>query len=144
MYLRIFQIFSLMQLYAPTTLAPARDFWLLRYTSVLEDGSLVVRSYEEIRISFHFSSIPQLKFACMCLSITISFCPFNSFLLMMYRCVSDLLKILKMVQPCLQCSISLGQKCCLVDTSFDLVKGVVQSYTLLITWIWRLASNVHL
>ncbi|XAR70843.1 hypothetical protein NMG60_11027874 [Bertholletia excelsa] len=31
-----------MQLYAPTTLAPARDFWLLRYTSVLENGSLVV------------------------------------------------------------------------------------------------------
>ncbi|KAJ0964805.1 hypothetical protein J5N97_025943 [Dioscorea zingiberensis] len=31
-----------MQLFAPTTLAPARDFWLLRYTSVLEDGSLVV------------------------------------------------------------------------------------------------------
>ncbi|XP_059657165.1 homeobox-leucine zipper protein ATHB-15 [Cornus florida] len=31
-----------MQLYAPTTLASARDFWLLRYTSVLEDGSLVV------------------------------------------------------------------------------------------------------
>ncbi|XP_022964454.1 homeobox-leucine zipper protein ATHB-15-like isoform X1 [Cucurbita moschata] len=31
-----------MQLYAPTTLAPARDFWLLRYTSVLEDGSLVI------------------------------------------------------------------------------------------------------
>ncbi|MCL7040474.1 hypothetical protein MKW94_025482 [Papaver nudicaule] len=31
-----------MQLYAPTTLAPARDFWLLRYTSCLEDGSLVV------------------------------------------------------------------------------------------------------
>ncbi|KAL4290583.1 hypothetical protein GQ457_14G006320 [Hibiscus cannabinus] len=31
-----------MQLYAPTTLAPARDFWLLRYTSALEDGSLVV------------------------------------------------------------------------------------------------------
>ncbi|XP_051137579.1 homeobox-leucine zipper protein ATHB-8-like isoform X2 [Andrographis paniculata] len=31
-----------MQLYAPTTLAPARDFWLLRYTSVTEDGSLVV------------------------------------------------------------------------------------------------------
>jgi hypothetical protein len=29
------------QLYAPTTLAPARDFWLLRYTSVVEDGSLV-------------------------------------------------------------------------------------------------------
>ncbi|KAL8113814.1 homeobox-leucine zipper protein ATHB-15-like [Apium graveolens] len=31
-----------MQLYAPTTLAPARDFWLLRYTTVMEDGSLVV------------------------------------------------------------------------------------------------------
>ncbi|KAG5000756.1 hypothetical protein JHK87_021828 [Glycine soja] len=31
-----------MQLYAPTTLAPARDFWLLRYTSVLEDSSLVI------------------------------------------------------------------------------------------------------
>ncbi|KAK1434133.1 hypothetical protein QVD17_11051 [Tagetes erecta] len=31
-----------MQLYAPTTLATARDFWLLRYTSALEDGSLVV------------------------------------------------------------------------------------------------------
>nr|AGM34022.1 class III homeodomain leucine zipper protein 32 [Larix kaempferi] len=31
-----------MQMYAPTTLAPARDFWTLRYTSVLEDGSLVV------------------------------------------------------------------------------------------------------
>ncbi|KVH92992.1 Homeodomain-containing protein [Cynara cardunculus var. scolymus] len=29
-------------LYAPTTLATARDFWLLRYTSVTEDGSLVV------------------------------------------------------------------------------------------------------
>lgn len=31
-----------LQHYAPTTLAPARDFWLLRYTSVMEDGSLVV------------------------------------------------------------------------------------------------------
>lgn len=31
-----------MQLYALTTLAPARDFWLLRYTSILEDGSIVV------------------------------------------------------------------------------------------------------
>lgn len=35
-------VLFIMQLYAPTTLAPARDFWLLRYTSVLEDGSLVV------------------------------------------------------------------------------------------------------
>ncbi|CAM0880257.1 unnamed protein product [Alopecurus aequalis] len=31
-----------MQLYAPTTLAPPRDFWLMRYTSILDDGSLVV------------------------------------------------------------------------------------------------------
>ncbi|MCL7043585.1 hypothetical protein MKW94_016333, partial [Papaver nudicaule] len=32
-----------MQMYAPTTLAPARDFWTLRYTTTLEDGSLVLR-----------------------------------------------------------------------------------------------------
>ncbi|KAK4763051.1 hypothetical protein SAY86_008819 [Trapa natans] len=31
-----------MQVYAPTTLAPARDFWTLRYTTTLENGSLVV------------------------------------------------------------------------------------------------------
>ncbi|KAG9131769.1 hypothetical protein Leryth_009510 [Lithospermum erythrorhizon] len=30
------------QTYAPTTLAQARDFWTLRYTTTLEDGSLVV------------------------------------------------------------------------------------------------------
>ncbi|KAA0035345.1 homeobox-leucine zipper protein REVOLUTA isoform X2 [Cucumis melo var. makuwa] len=30
------------QVYAPTTLAPARDFWTLRYTITLENGSLVV------------------------------------------------------------------------------------------------------
>lgn len=30
-------------MYAPTTLVPARDFWTLRYTTTLEDGSLVVR-----------------------------------------------------------------------------------------------------
>ncbi|ESW04256.1 hypothetical protein PHAVU_011G079800 [Phaseolus vulgaris] len=30
------------QTYAPTTLAPARDFWTLRYTTSLENGSLVV------------------------------------------------------------------------------------------------------
>ena len=29
-------------MYATTTLAPAWDFWTLRYTSVLEDGSRVV------------------------------------------------------------------------------------------------------
>ncbi|AQL10121.1 Homeobox-leucine zipper protein REVOLUTA [Zea mays] len=31
-----------MQMYAPTTLVPARDFWTLRYTTTMEDGSLVV------------------------------------------------------------------------------------------------------
>ncbi|KAL5771870.1 hypothetical protein ACOSP7_011479 [Xanthoceras sorbifolium] len=31
-----------MQTYAPTTLAAARDFWTLRYSTSLEDGSLVV------------------------------------------------------------------------------------------------------
>lgn len=31
-----------MQTYAPTTLAPARDFWTLRYTTSLEKGSFVV------------------------------------------------------------------------------------------------------
>ncbi|XP_039128931.1 homeobox-leucine zipper protein HOX9 [Dioscorea cayenensis subsp. rotundata] len=31
-----------MQMYAPTTLAPARDFWTIRYTTTLEDNSLVV------------------------------------------------------------------------------------------------------
>ncbi|GAA0187144.1 homeodomain transcription factor [Lithospermum erythrorhizon] len=31
-----------MQTYAPTTLAPARDFWTLRYTTTLENGSIVV------------------------------------------------------------------------------------------------------
>ncbi|KAF5188021.1 Homeobox-leucine zipper protein hox32, partial [Thalictrum thalictroides] len=31
-----------MQTYAPTTMVAARDFWLLRYTTGLEDGSLVI------------------------------------------------------------------------------------------------------
>ncbi|XP_078427884.1 homeobox-leucine zipper family protein / lipid-binding START domain-containing protein [Wolffia australiana] len=31
-----------MQMYAPTTIAPARDFWTLRYTTTLEDGSIAV------------------------------------------------------------------------------------------------------
>ncbi|KAL8103312.1 homeobox-leucine zipper protein ATHB-14-like [Apium graveolens] len=31
-----------MQTYAPTTLASARDFWTVRYTTTLDDGSLVV------------------------------------------------------------------------------------------------------
>ncbi|MQM23592.1 hypothetical protein Taro_056658, partial [Colocasia esculenta] len=29
------------KMYAPTTIAPAHDFWTLRYTTTLEDGSLV-------------------------------------------------------------------------------------------------------
>jgi hypothetical protein len=35
-------VLSNLQTYAPTTLAAPRDFWILRYTSGLEDGSLVV------------------------------------------------------------------------------------------------------
>lgn len=31
-----------LQMYAPTTLAPPRDFCTLRYTTFLEDGNLVV------------------------------------------------------------------------------------------------------
>jgi hypothetical protein len=31
-----------LQMHAPTTLVPARDFWTLRYTTTMEDGSLVV------------------------------------------------------------------------------------------------------
>ncbi|XP_073135440.1 homeobox-leucine zipper protein ATHB-15-like [Henckelia pumila] len=49
-----------MQLYAPTTLAPGRDFWLLRYTSVLDDGSLVVceRSLSDTQ---NASSMPPVR-----------------------------------------------------------------------------------
>ncbi|XP_044486095.1 homeobox-leucine zipper protein ATHB-15-like [Mangifera indica] len=49
-----------MQLYAPTTLAPARDFWLLRYTSVLEDGSLVVCE-RSLKNTQNGSSMPPVQ-----------------------------------------------------------------------------------
>ncbi|CAN6456673.1 unnamed protein product [Victoria cruziana] len=49
-----------MQMYAPTTLAPARDFWLLRYTSVLEDGSLVVCE-RSLRSSQDGPSMPPVQ-----------------------------------------------------------------------------------
>lgn len=39
-------LFLWLKLYALTTLAPARDFWLMRYTSLLEDGSVVVSSLQ--------------------------------------------------------------------------------------------------
>ncbi|XP_076881219.1 homeobox-leucine zipper protein ATHB-15-like [Bidens hawaiensis] len=50
-----------MQLYAPTTLATARDFWLLRYTSITEDGSLVVceRSLTNIQNGPSIPSVPN-------------------------------------------------------------------------------------
>ncbi|CAK8568882.1 unnamed protein product [Lathyrus sativus] len=50
-----------MQLYAPTTLAPGRDFWLLRYTSLLEDGSLVVceRSLNNIQNGPSMPPVPH-------------------------------------------------------------------------------------
>lgn len=49
-----------MQVYAPTTLAPARDFVLLRYTSVLEDGSLVVCE-RSLGNTQHGPSMPRVK-----------------------------------------------------------------------------------
>ncbi|KAD2394002.1 hypothetical protein E3N88_40979 [Mikania micrantha] len=49
-----------MQLYAPTTLAPARDFLLLRYTSVTEDGSLVaLRQLRQIALEVSQTSTPN-------------------------------------------------------------------------------------
>ncbi|PWA81768.1 START domain, Homeodomain-like, MEKHLA, START-like domain protein [Artemisia annua] len=50
-----------MQLYAPTTLATARDFLLLRYTSVTEDGSLVVceRSLHNTQNGPSIPSVPN-------------------------------------------------------------------------------------
>lgn len=56
---------------------------------------------------------------------------------MVFRSVRGHLKILKMVQACHRCSILWEQKCCQVGTSYCPAKGVVQSYTLLIIWIWR-------
>ena len=32
-----------MQTYSPTTIASARDFWTIRYTTSLDDGGLVVK-----------------------------------------------------------------------------------------------------
>ncbi|MFS7950420.1 putative transcription factor & lipid binding HD-SAD family [Helianthus anomalus] len=50
-----------MQLFAPTTLATARDFLLLRYTSVTEDGSLVVceRSLNNTQNGPSIPSVPN-------------------------------------------------------------------------------------
>jgi homeobox-leucine zipper protein len=47
------------QIYAPTTLAAARDFWTLRYSTSLEDGSYVVG----IRTWFCSSMILFIRFA---------------------------------------------------------------------------------
>lgn len=43
---------KLHQIYAPTTLAPARDLWTLRYTMTLENGSLVVTLPACLFVSF--------------------------------------------------------------------------------------------
>ncbi|THG14485.1 hypothetical protein TEA_007799 [Camellia sinensis var. sinensis] len=50
-----------MQLYAPTTLAAARDFCLLRYTSVMEDGSLVTPPLKKDEQPISHSSKPDSK-----------------------------------------------------------------------------------
>lgn len=40
------------QTYAPTTLAPARDFWTLRYTTSLDNGSFVVCNFYNVCLVF--------------------------------------------------------------------------------------------
>jgi len=55
-----FNLWHFVQLYAPTTLAPGRDFWLLRYTSLLEDGSLVVCNLWFFVI---FRKVPNFSFS---------------------------------------------------------------------------------
>ena len=37
-----------LQMYAPTVLVTARDFWTLRYTCLLEDGNLVVKPHTRV------------------------------------------------------------------------------------------------
>ena len=74
-------------MYAPTTLAPARDFWTLRYTSILEDGSLVVswiflavtsEFKKKSRVLAYFHSIlPVLILLLLC--ALLCFCPKFSF-----------------------------------------------------------------
>jgi homeobox-leucine zipper protein len=56
-------IFLFLQMYAPTTLVPARDFWTLRYTTTMEDGSLVV-CLNLNTISFYFDKYYQLHHTC--------------------------------------------------------------------------------
>ncbi|KAF5758732.1 putative START domain-containing protein [Helianthus annuus] len=55
------------QIFAPTTLAPARDFWTLRYPTSLENGSLVHHHYQENPRSKHqltSATIRVLQFFC--------------------------------------------------------------------------------
>jgi len=42
------KVVTFVQTYAPTTLAPARDFWTLRYTTSLDNGSFVVCSSHNV------------------------------------------------------------------------------------------------
>ncbi|KAG8652130.1 hypothetical protein MANES_06G055000v8 [Manihot esculenta] len=51
-----------MQTYAPTTLAAARDFWTLRYTTTLEDGSLVICERSLTAITGGPTGPPALSF----------------------------------------------------------------------------------
>lgn len=52
------QLYLFPQMYAPTTLAPALDFCTLRYTTILEDGNLVVGSSSQLLAhQFYFSDI---------------------------------------------------------------------------------------
>jgi len=62
------------QTYAPTTLAAARDFWTLRYTTSLEDGSLVVWKRIQCAVVFlnKHLSLPKWLFIVLVLKIVIS------------------------------------------------------------------------
>ena len=44
-----------------TTLAPARDFWTLRYTTTLENGSLVVWIFLDIFVQIELKDLLVLS-----------------------------------------------------------------------------------
>ena len=65
--------FTFFQIYAPTTLAPARDLWTLRYTTSLDNGSIVVCNFNYLEkfFQYHFASFCWKGFGqsitCICI-----------------------------------------------------------------------------
>ncbi|PPS06952.1 hypothetical protein GOBAR_AA13674 [Gossypium barbadense] len=55
--------------FAPTTLAPARDFWTLRYTTTLENGSLVLLRSESLGGDSILKNLWQHQDAILCCSL---------------------------------------------------------------------------